>query len=66
MWKADDFDEVCKIVNENSEILSMLYDLDLLPEQTCAVPYKWHKTSRLARWMHDAMSGSTNSLEGAR
>lgn len=42
------FREVCKAVNETPMLQSMLYDLDLMPEQTMCDAVQWNRTCRVA------------------
>ena len=49
------FRAVCKVVNETPVLASMLYDLDLMPEQTMCERDHWNRTVRVVGAVMDQL-----------
>jgi hypothetical protein len=61
----DDFDDICALVNGTPVLQSLLYDLNLLPEQTMRDPLRWGHTQSVAYHMLDAAIRQAAKAAGA-
>ena len=61
---TDDEREICRVVNATPAIQSLLYDLNLLPEQTLGDAKRWDYTVTVVRHMQlAAMSAPAGSVQ---
>jgi len=50
MWELDEpTREILRYINETPDVQSVLYDVDLLPEQTMREPRQWLRTILIVR-----------------
>ena len=54
-------DDLLSYINKTPEMLSMLYDLDMLPEQLTRESRDWYRMLMLASWHRTTVSQSANS-----
>ena len=59
----EQFKQVCKAVNETPLLQSMLYDLNLLPEQTLDDPKRWGYTVSATMHMMEAIQGAQKVVD---
>jgi len=58
--------EVLHFINTNPEVLSVLYDVNLLPEQTMKDPRQWLRTLLVVRLFQRIQAGDTRLVDAFR
>ncbi len=63
---TDDERNICKMANSSPRLQSLLYDLNLLPEQTLGNPKAWAYTVTVVEHMNAALDDALAAVRGAR